>query len=50
MATLFFSRDGRDPSRAESKSELSIGTVMNFFQKHEYFHSFDLCASKVEAR
>jgi hypothetical protein len=39
MATLFFSRDGRDPSRAESKSKLSIRTVMNFFQKHEYFHS-----------
>jgi hypothetical protein len=38
MATLFFSRDGKDPNRAESKAELSMTTVMQFFQKYDHYY------------
>lgn len=38
MATLFFSRDGKDPNRAESKGELSIETVMAFFQSYDHYY------------
>lgn len=41
MATLFFSRDGKDPNRAESKAELSMTTVMQFFQKLDHFYFVD---------
>ncbi|BEH09084.1 MULTISPECIES: hypothetical protein [Geobacter] len=41
MATLFFSRDGKDPNRAESKAELSMATVMQFFQKYDHHYFAD---------
>lgn len=41
MAALFFSRDGKDPNRAESKAELSMTTVMQFFQKYDHYYFAD---------
>jgi hypothetical protein len=38
LAKLFFSRDGKDPNRAESKGELSIETVMQFFHNYDHYY------------
>jgi hypothetical protein len=38
MATLFFSRNGKDPSRAENKGELTIEKVMQFFKNQDLYY------------
>ena len=39
MATLFFSRGGKDPIRAERQGELSMESVMEFFRDYDCKYS-----------
>ena len=39
MATLFFSRNGRDENRADNKGNLSIEQIMQFFKGHKHLYS-----------
>jgi hypothetical protein len=38
VATLFFSRDGKDPNRSNQGHELPIDPITQFFQKHDHHY------------